>query len=78
MFYRREGWGSISFPHIVQTGSGDHPAFYTVGVKWQEHLHPVLRLRMVEVSLHLPIHLHDLYILHRKCLFKPTLPLFCM
>jgi hypothetical protein len=46
--------------HSVQTGSGAHPASYSVGnggVNRTTHLHLVPRVRMLELYLHSPIRL---------------------
>jgi hypothetical protein len=76
------GWTTrVRFPalqdysllHVVQTGSGAHPASYPVGtwgffpggksgkdVKLTTHLHLLPKSRMVELYLHSPIRLHGI------------------
>jgi hypothetical protein len=79
MGYELESWGSIpgrgkrfSLLHSVQTGSGIHPASYSMGtgalspgIKWPgmeltTHPHLVLKLRIVELYLHSLTCLHGI------------------
>jgi hypothetical protein len=65
------GRGDFLLFHSVQTGSGAHPASYSmgnrgsflgdkaaVGMKLTTHLHLVVRLRMTEIYLHSPLRFH--------------------
>jgi hypothetical protein len=64
------GARNFSLLSNVHTGSGAHPAFYTMdtgivslgwsgrGVKWTTHLHILLMLRMLEPYFYFPITLH--------------------
>jgi hypothetical protein len=66
----------LSILHSPQTSSGAYPASYTKGtrgsfsgeksdrdVKLTTHLHPVLKLRMLELYLHFSTRLQDVEII---------------